>query len=254
MMIERHTLGSRVFTYVRSLRIRALVDLVVTLVMGVAAAVMIWRGIATPERAQARSPSAKPAFEDVSAKQLTTTLEGVPIRGAETAPLILIEFADFECPFCRKYHQEVFPKVDETLVATRKVRYAFRHFPLEKVHFNAIGAARAADCAAKEGKFWEMRAQLFQRQPEIGRAFWVPAARELGLRADSFEDCLRRSDDTHIRRDQEEAAHLGINATPTFLVGIAEGKSVRVLRKIEGAHAFNVFNETVELLTRTGVN
>ena len=233
----------------RRFRLKQLLDAVVTLAMGVAAAIMIWRGVGPPSGVQATTPPPKLAIEDVSSSQLTTTLEGTMSRGSADARIVLIEFADFECPFCRKYHQETFSKVEEELVASGKVRYVFRHFPLEQVHFNAVAAARAAECASEQDKFWEMRAQLFERQPEIGRAFWVPASREMGLQTARFEKCLQTaSRDDRIRRDQEEANRLGVKVTPTFLLGVSEGKVVRVFRKIEGARNLNVFTEAVEAL------
>lgn len=228
--------------------VRQLFDFLVMLAMGVAAVIMIWRGVAAPPPAGAASTPPKPAIEDISSSGLTTTLDDVVTRGDANAPVVLIEFADFECPFCRKYSQDTFARVDEELVASGKVRYGFRHFPLEKVHFNAMAAARAAECASAQDKFWDMRSQLFERQPEIGRAFWVPAAKDLGLQPARFEECLKASRDDRIRRDQEEANRLGVKVTPTFLIGIADGRTVRVIRKIEGAHPFNVFGEVAALV------
>lgn len=237
----------------RRFQLKQLLDVLVTLTMGVAAVVMIWRGVGARSNAQANLSPLKPGIEDVSATRLTTTLDGVQTRGDAKAQVVLIEFADFECPFCRKYHQETFAKVDDDLVASGKVRYAFRHFPLEHVHVNAVAAARAAECASEQGRFWEMRTQLFTRQQEIGRAFWVPPSREMGLEATRFENCLKTaSADDRVRRDHEEGTRLGVKVTPTFLLGISQNEAISVLRKIEGAHAFDVFAKAVGGLAASG--
>jgi len=243
----------RTVDILRRIRFRQVIDVSATAVIFCAAALILLRGLAPRSGAQQLTgKTAGLAVEDISAKKLVTTLDGAIVQGNRGTNLVLIEFSDFECPFCRKYYQETFEQVRRELVETSKIRYAFRHFPLEKVHFNAIAAARAAECAAYQGKFWEMRAQLFERQPEIGRAFWVSDSEKIGLQPAIFEDCVRKEPgDSRIQADQAEANRLGVTVTPTFLIGVAEGNAVRILRKIEGAHPSKVFTEGVAALTAT---
>jgi len=95
--------------------------------------------------------------------------------------VILIEFSGFECPFCEKYSKETFGLIDQKFVATGQLRYAFRHFPLEQMHPNALAAAEAAECASNQGKFWEMRGLLFTNQKDLSQRFWQRDIPSIGL-------------------------------------------------------------------------
>src|SRR6185436_20936742 len=84
------------------------------------------------------------------------TLAGAATKGRASAPLVMLEFSDFECPFCGRYSRETYPQVQREYVDTGKVRYVFRHTPIERIHPQAMKAAEAAECAGTQGKFWEM--------------------------------------------------------------------------------------------------
>ncbi|MBN9494924.1 Na+/H+ antiporter NhaA [bacterium] len=139
------------------------------------------------------------------------------IRGPADAPLTLVEYADFECPFCGSA-----TNVTRELRARfgGRLRYVFRHLPLADVHPNAELAAQAAEAAAAQGKFWEMHALLFQNQDELELEDLIGYAGRLGLDTEAFTRAL--SDGTYAERIAEDVASAeasGARATPTFFIG-----------------------------------
>lgn len=229
--------------FLRAARIRQIVDLAVTLAMGLAAGLIIWRTLAAPviPPAQARPP----VVEDVTSAGLVTDIANRPVKGDPAARVVMIEFADFECPFCKKHVEDTLDRIHQELVATGKVQYGFRHLPLE-MHRSAIPAAQAAECAAGQGKFWEMHRYLFGHQSELAQGPWLRSADELGLSDAAFQACLRGTTSARIREDLAEAARVGAKATPTFLIGRRnEDREVRVIRKIQGAQPFEVYEAAV---------
>jgi protein-disulfide isomerase len=160
---------------------------------------------------------------------------------------VLVEFSDFECPFCEKYSREVFELIDRDFVATGRLRYAFRHFPLENVHPNAIAAAEAAECASQQGRFWEMRRLLFAKREELAQRFWRTDAVSIGLDATMFGSCLDGSAVARVRADMAEGRRLGLNSTPSFVIGVTQPDgSVLIATKIRGAQPYEVFKRAIE--------
>jgi protein-disulfide isomerase len=87
-----------------------------------------------------------------------------PVKGNPNAKLTLIEFSDYQCPFCRRHAENTLPSLDKEYIATGKVRYVFHDFPLEAIHPQAFKAAEAAHCAGEQQKYWEMHGRLFANQ------------------------------------------------------------------------------------------
>ena len=137
-------------------------------------------------------------------------------RGAKDAPILIIEFSDFQCPFCRRSL--------ETLQAVMnkyggKVAHAYRDFPLDDLHPQARKAAEAARCAADQGKFWEFRQLLFDNFGKLDRATFNAHARAVGLAAGAFESCLDSGKYAEaVQKDSEEGQRLGVNGTPAFFI------------------------------------
>jgi protein-disulfide isomerase len=138
------------------------------------------------------------------------------VLGPEHAPVTVVEYGDFECPHCKQATGTV------KLMLARfesKVRFAFRHFPLEGVHPHALRAAEAAECAGGQGRFWEMHDLLFDRQSHLKRSELLGYARELGLELPKFTADL---DDgiylQRVREHQQSGMASGVRATPTFYV------------------------------------
>jgi protein-disulfide isomerase len=171
-------------------------------------------------------------------------------RGSASAKLTMVEFSDFQCPFCGRYTRETYAQVQAEFVATGKVKYVFRNLPLESVHPLALGAAVAGECARAQGKFWEMHDRMFSNQNGLGRDNLSKGAELLGMDVPGFEKCLIGGAALeHVRQDVAEAATLGANATPAFFLAVEEkdGK-VRILQRIVGAKPFAVFKTAIDTI------
>lgn len=157
-----------------------------------------------------------------------------PSRGAEGAPVTLVEFSDFECPFCRRAQ----PTLARLLAAyPGRVRHVFRHYPLPR-HRAAPKAAEAAECARDQGRFWEMHDRLFASAGALATRDLKAHARALGLRGDAFDACLDSGrHEPRWRRDLAEALTYGDSGTPLFFVNG---------RVVVGAQPYGAFARVVE--------
>lgn len=140
---------------------------------------------------------------------------GAPFKGAEKAPVTMVKFEDFECPFCKT--------VQPTLAAVLKkydgkVRVVHKDLPLEAIHPQAQLAAEAARCAGEQGKFWEYHDTLYGNSPKLGADALKAYAKDIGLNA-SFDKCLASGKyKVSVQNDLSEGARLGITGTPTFFI------------------------------------
>ncbi len=173
-------------------------------------------------------------------KPVSLTNEGW-VRGANNAPITLVEFADFQCPACKAYH----PIVKEVLKSNDgKVKLLFKHFPLTSIHKNAFPAAIAAEAAGVQGKFFEMHDLLYEHQeewaqmsaPEAKEKF-ISFASDLKLNMEKFKADLDKKElADKIKQNQDEGGQIGVNATPTFFLN---GK------KIQNPQGLEEFNKLI---------
>src|SRR3954462_12676472 len=165
----------------------------------------------------------------------TISIQGAPALGSADAKVVVIEYSDFQCPYCGKFARETFGTIEDRYIAPGKVRYVFRNFPLDESHPKAFKAAEAAECANQQGKFWEMHAQLFANQQALDPGDLASHARAVGVEESAFQKCLTGAARAKIRRDFNDGVKAGVGGTPTFLLGIAEkdGK-VRVVKTLSG--------------------
>lgn len=143
------------------------------------------------------------------------------VRGKKDAPVTIVEFSDLQCPACRSTQ----PLLDEILtLASGSARLIYRQFPLRQVHKNALAAAKSAEAAAKQNKFWEMHDVLFEKQTEWGEesdptARFESYATGIGINLDQYKkDLASQSIEDPIVQDEADGNAIGINATPTFFV------------------------------------
>jgi protein-disulfide isomerase len=138
------------------------------------------------------------------------------IRGPETASVTLLEYGDYQCPFCGAAHlvlKQLFQ------IAGDELRFAFRHFPLTQIHPLAQQAAEAAEAAAQQGRFWEMHEQLFEHQDRLGARDLLGYAEAIGLDIDRFlADLEGHVHAARVREDFVSGVRSGVNGTPTFFV------------------------------------
>jgi protein-disulfide isomerase len=170
-----------------------------------------------------------------------------PALGRSDAPLTIVEFTDYQCPFCQRYHLTVFDQIVRNYVATGKVRYVSRDLPLP-MHENAMSAAQAARCAGEQNKFWDMRHALIVNANQLGADRYTALAGELKLDGARFGKCV--ADATHaaaIQKDVAEATAAGVNGTPTFVIGRASGDGVEGVRVV-GAQPYAAFDAKIKEL------
>lgn len=191
---------------------------------------------ADEDAAQAQAPPTGPVEVDT---------EGAYSIGDEDAPVVMVEFTDYQCPFCSRHFLETFPKIKADYIDTGKVRYVFLDFPLTSIHPQAQLAAEAARCAGDQGAYLQMHDVLFGRQDEwngrddAGQIF-NGYARELGLNGDVFAGCLAEGKHTAaVQADLEQGIALGVDGTPAFFIN---GNFV------SGAQPFEVFRGAIESL------
>jgi protein-disulfide isomerase len=147
------------------------------------------------------------------------------VVGRADAPVTIVEFSDLQCPHCARNALNTFPEIKRNYIDTGKVRYVARDFPLT-MHPFAMPAAVATRCAGEQGKFWEYRHALFERQNELATSPYDALAAELGLDVPRFAEC--RKDPAQVAAVRADIALAGSNrvtSTPTFLIGrVVDGK------------------------------
>lgn len=145
-------------------------------------------------------------------------------KGSPTAPIVVYEMSDFQCPFCRRHAVEVFPTLEEEYVRTGKVRWVFINYPLTSIHPNAVPAASFAMCAARHGKFWQAHDLLFVHQETWGplknpAPFLMTLVDSLKLPRAPMTSCLQKQETVaQIKSDAEGAVKSGAQSTPTFYI------------------------------------
>lgn len=167
--------------------------------------------------------------------------------GRATAPLTMIEFTDYQCPYCRRFESEVFPKLKREYIDTGKLRYIARDLPLA-IHAAAVPAAEAAHCAGEQGKFWDMHAALLGGAADLSAGGIERRAQAIGLDLARFDECLaRKRYSAVIVAHAQEADAVGIDGTPGFVVGRAAHGELTGVR-IEGARPYEDFDSLLREL------
>jgi protein-disulfide isomerase len=173
---------------------------------------------AAPEAARAYVDELRKAasVEILLDRPRTQVAAAGPARGPADAPVTIIEFSDYQCPFCRRAE----PTVKQVLDAYEgKVRFVFRHFPLDRIHPQARGASEAAACAAEQGKFWEYHAELFSGDGQLDRPALDAAAQKTGLDAAAFKTCVdERKTQALVEADVKDGEEAGVSGTPAFFI------------------------------------
>jgi len=200
-------------------------------------------GLTDQVRAQARTAAisdlrkAGPAIRvSLDVPRLTLAVSpSNPSVGSASAPITLIEFSDYQCPYCGR--------VEPTLKRLRaaygdKIRFVWKDFPLTQIHPQAFKAGEAAHCAGDQGKYWELHDVLFNKQSELQPDDLKRHALTLGLKTDDFNQCLDSSKYAERVRDGvAEGGQLGVNSTPTVFING---------RRFSGAQPYEVFAAAID--------
>ncbi len=159
-----------------------------------------------------------------------------PGWGPVDAKVVMVEFSDFQCPFCSRFAQNTAGKLREAY--GDKIRFVFKNLPLKSIHPHATGAAAAAQCAHEQGKFWEYYDKLFENQRNLEAASLIRYAGEIGLDSKTFSSCVVNPKIAQkVENDIQTAVSLGITGTPGFLINGV---------KISGAQPFENFKKAID--------
>ncbi len=209
-------------------------------VVGLGLGYVLW-GRGQPVAASSVGASQASAAGQAAAPTGPVTRYDVPvdddfILGPVDAPITIIEFSDYECPYCQKFHIEVFGQL--LAAYPNQIRFVYRDFPLTSIHPNAFTAALAANCAGEQGAYFEYHDALFSGLYGLGADAYQRYASDLGLDMGSFGSCVETAKyQAEVQADFDYAAQLGIRSTPTFFVnGIP----------VVGAQPLEVFRQLID--------
>jgi len=162
--------------------------------------------------------------------------EGFHSIGPEDAPIVLVEFSDYQCPYCQRWHEQVYTSL--LAAYPGQVRVVYRNLPLTQIHPQAMNAAEAAMCAGEQNAYWQYHDQLFNNSDALSDDLYARLASDLGLDASAFESCM--TDHKYldeIQSDMQFAIDLGVQSTPTFFInGLA----------VVGAQPLSVFQQVID--------
>lgn len=213
-------------------------------------AVSIYISFGVPNNKAAVQGSITPADNSSATPQqpavpVAVSVDDDPVLGDANAPVTLIEFSDFQCPFCRKFWRDTLPDIKKNYIDTGKAKLIYRDFPLPSIHPMAEASAEAGECAQEQGRFWDMHDKIFAEQDEIGDNTvsytsddlkkW---AGEIGLATQAFDTCLdsgRYKDE--VQKDLADGIAAGVQGTPsTFVNG----------QILPGAQPFATFQQAID--------
>ncbi|MEX1071079.1 MAG: thioredoxin domain-containing protein [Anaerolineales bacterium] len=228
----------------------------ITFLLGLAVGYLVWgaKGAATPapnttllENTPAAANQEGAAEESSGTDDIASQLESLPryevpiladdpALGAEDAPITIVEFADFECPFCQRHAQDTHARLLEEY--GDQIRFVYKDFPLTSLHPNAYPAALAGQCAHEQDKFWDFHDLLFSGRLGLGDEAYLAYAEELGLDIEAFTACLEDQRYVEsVQADYDFGIEIGVSSTPTFFVnGIA----------VIGAQPFDLFKQIID--------
>ena len=194
--------------------------------------------------ASIQSPSGQPS------QPIKISVDNDPVRGNPDAPITIIEFSDFQCPFCARFHVQTLPSILEEYIDTGKVNLVYRDFPIQSIHPNALPAAVAAECANEQGKYWQYHDTLFERQNSWSKldtgsviSTFSQYATDIGLEQQQFDSCLGSGKYLQeVQQDLNDGRTYDITGTPGFFIGNDDIGFV----KIDGAQPFESFKKVID--------
>jgi len=197
---------------------------VLAFAVGVLVGYVAWGRGSTVTAAAPAAAAQQPSGQVVEAPQPTKSAftrydiptEGYPSLGPADAPITVVEFSDFQCPFCRRFHDETYQALLDAYPG--QIRFVYRNLPLTSIHPSAMPAAIASLCANDQNKYWEFHEKLFSSET-LDEPTYIQYATDLGLDVETFTACLSSgSHDDFIQKDMDFSLGLGVQSTPTFFV------------------------------------
>lgn len=216
-------------------------DIFATMLLIAAAAAVLWTTLS--RRGGSGTPVREIPKEPVS-------LADSNLIGDAAAPVGILLYTDFECPFCKKFATETFPEIERSYIAPGKAFLAVKHYPLTNIHPLAQRASEIAECAEAQGKFRPVHDGIFSLPQPLTEDALTQQVAKAGLDKGGFETCLA-SASAAVQRDIETAKALKVNGTPAFLIGKREPDGrLRVTDFLVGAAPYAEFQRILENLSR----
>ena len=194
--------------------------------------------------------SQKPPVQAKQAKLAAISLEGSPILGSDKAKIGIIEFSDYQCPYCKRHYKQTFPEIDKNYIETGKVKYVMKQFPLG-FHAKAKGASIAALCMEniKPGAYWDAHKSIFDGDTKLNNVSYKALAKSLNVDLGKFQSCLDDPKTSEIiDEDMAAATAAGVTGTPAFIVGEIVGGKLVNGRLVTGARPYNSFSQVLNEL------
>lgn len=193
---------------------------------------------------KANQPPPPPSVNEVS-------MGDGPVMGNEKATVAIVEFSDFQCPYCGAFQERYFPSVKREYIDTGKVKFVYRNLPLD-IHPESENAAISAVCAGEQGKYWAMHDLLFKNQRQLRPMIYQQLAEQLKLNIKDFDTC-RNNDRAkqEVRKDLAYAGKIGISGTPAFFIGKIQGNKIVNVQFMEGAQTPVAFSRKIDALLET---
>jgi len=213
--------------------------LAIVLAGAIIAAAMFFRTDRGVPTAQQPGPSRSPQVAGDQAIFADVKIEANdPVLGDPKAPVTMVEFSDFQCPYCKQYHDTTFSRLKQTYIDTGKVKYVYKDFPLSQLHPRAQASAEAAQCAHEQGKFWEYGDILFKNQQALADENLKQYAVDLKLDTKAFDACYSsgkyRAD---IAGDQQAGIAAQVTGTPGFAING---------QRLDGALPYEKFQQVID--------
>jgi protein-disulfide isomerase len=198
---------------------------------------------------------ARPQAKAAPAKKFEpkyVSISGAPFLGKADAKVTLVEYSDYQCPFCSRHHNNTMPELIKNYIDTGKVKFVMREFPLTSLHPRAVAASLAALCASDQGKYWEMQDILFKNQRQMDDEQIKSYSETIGLNVDTFVACMDQGKyHDQVQNDLAEGRELGISGTPSFAVGLTDSSDsnrLKVSEVLRGAKSYDSFVTAIEAL------
>lgn len=185
--------------------------------VGILLGYVIWgRNTVTVAAAPSGQVAEAPVTPQPQYKRYDIPTDGYPSLGPDDAEIVIVEFSDFQCPYCRKFHDDTYQALLDAYPG--KIRFVYRNLPLTSIHPDAMPSAIASLCAGDQNAYWEFNEKLFSNEA-LDEAAFIQYATELGLNVDTFTACLSSgSHDEEINADMDFSLNLGVQSTPTFFI------------------------------------
>ena len=181
----------------------------------------------------------------------TVSFRGRPMLGQVDAPVTIVEFSDYQCPYCQRFATTILATLKRKYIDTGKVRYVFRDFPLTQIHPQAAKAHEGAHCAGEQHRYWAMHDLLFQNQEDLSVQALVRYAQEIGLDVEAFESCLDSGQhEAAIQQDIQAGAKAGVRGTPSFIIGKSGAGDTITGMIVRGAQPLAKFQQVIEAVQK----